>query len=65
MLGGQPGIDRLHAQLEIFAVLGEEVGEVAKAILEDDYEGLRTELVQVAAVAVAFLEEMGLREMPR
>ncbi len=38
------------------AVLTEEVGEVAKALLEHDREGLRDELVQVAAVAVAWLE---------
>lgn len=36
------------------AVLTEECGEVARAVL--DGEGLREELVQVAAVAVAWLE---------
>lgn len=41
-----------------FAVLGEEVGEVARALLEKDAAGLRVELVQVAAVAVAWLEGM-------
>lgn len=37
-------------------ILGEEYGEVCKAILSNDREGLRVELVQVAAVAVAVLE---------
>lgn len=38
------------------AVLAEECGEVARAVLERDAAALRTELVQVAAVAVAWLE---------
>ena len=39
------------------AVLAEECGEVARALLDgDDPEQLVTELVQVAAVAVAWLE---------
>lgn len=38
------------------AVLVEEVGEVARAVLERDSAGLEKELVQVAAVAVAMLE---------
>jgi NTP pyrophosphatase (non-canonical NTP hydrolase) len=37
------------------AILGEEVGEVSKAILEKD-EGLYAELIQVAAVATAWAE---------
>ncbi len=37
------------------AILGEEVGEVSKAILEND-EGLYDELIQVAAVAAAWAE---------
>lgn len=40
------------------AVLNEEVGEVAKALLECDRDGLRTELVQVAAVSQAWLEAL-------
>ena len=39
------------------AVLTEECGEVSRAVL-DDNPNLRTELVQVAAVAVAWLEGM-------
>jgi hypothetical protein len=41
------------------AVLGEETGEVCRALLDGDREGLRRELVQVAAVAVAWLEGLG------
>jgi len=37
-------------------VLLEEAGEVGRAVLDGDGEGLKRELVQVAAVAVAWLE---------
>ena len=40
------------------AVLSEECGEVARAVLEKDDDQLRAELVQVAAVAVAWLESL-------
>ena len=40
------------------AVLAEEFGEVARAVLERDTAALRTELTQVAAVAVAILESL-------
>lgn len=40
------------------AVLAEEVGEVARAVLDRTPDRLRTELVQVAAVAVAWLESL-------
>lgn len=40
------------------AVLAEECGEVARAVLDSDPESLRNELIQVAAVAVAWLESM-------
>ena len=39
-------------------VLTEETGEVSRAILDLDSDALRRELVQVAAVAVAWLESM-------
>ena len=39
-------------------VLGEEVGEVNRAVLEKDTANLKVELVQVAAVAVAWLESL-------
>lgn len=41
-----------------YLVLAEEVGEVARALLEDHPENLREELIQVAAVAVAFIETL-------
>ena len=40
------------------AVLTEECGEVARAVLELDSAAVRRELVQVAAVAVAWLESL-------
>ncbi len=40
------------------AVLTEECGEVARAFLDGDEDGLRRELVQVAAVAHAWLEAL-------
>lgn len=42
-----------------YTILGEEVGEIARAILEYDYKnakGLREELIQTAAVCVAIAE---------
>lgn len=46
------------------AVLGEEFGEVARALLEGKGDGeLRGELVQVAAVAVAWVEAIDARSM--
>jgi len=38
------------------SVLAEECGEVSRAVLDADHEALRRELIQVAAVAVAWLE---------
>ena len=52
------GPARKLGQLKRNAILGEEVGEVARAILERDKENLREELVQVAACCVAWLEEI-------
>ena len=40
------------------SILTEECGEVARAVLERDQDQLRLELVQVAAVAVAWLESL-------
>lgn len=40
------------------AVLAEECGEVSRAVLEQDPSQVRTELIQVAAVAVAWLESL-------
>lgn len=48
-----------HEDLVWGAILGEEVGEVSQAMLEDRFGrggNLREELLQVAAVAVAWVE---------
>ena len=60
------GADRNHANADWLMILGEEVGEANKAALEykfgleceqeDKVKELRKELIQVAAVAIAFLE---------
>ncbi len=55
--GGVPGIER-RDEHTYPAVLTEEVGEACKAWLERDMDNLRTELVQIAAVAVAWIEEL-------
>lgn len=55
--GGIPGRDRRDDHTYA-AVLGEEFGEVCKAWLERDVDELRVELIQVAAVAVAWIEEL-------
>lgn len=39
-------------------ILTEEVGEVARAILDGKHSEVRTELIQVAAVAVSWLESI-------
>lgn len=45
-----------HEPFKWVAILGEEFGEVAKATLENDPHNYREELIQVAAVAVAAIE---------
>lgn len=61
---GEGDCSSLHVDMAVkLAVLGEEVGEVNRAYLERDTDGLRDELVQVAAVAVAILE--GIQEYGR
>ena len=40
------------------AILTEETGEVVRAVLDWDNDNLRDELIQVAAVAVAWLEAL-------
>lgn len=39
-----------------YRILGEEVGEVAMALNDEDYENLPVELVQVAALCVNWLQ---------
>ena len=55
--GGIPGVERRDDHTYP-AVLTEEVGEACQAWLERDTRALREELVQVAAVAVAWIEEL-------
>lgn len=55
--GGVPGVDRRDDHTYA-AVLGEEFGECCKAWLERDIAALRAELIQTAAVAVAWVEEI-------
>jgi NTP pyrophosphatase (non-canonical NTP hydrolase) len=55
--GGVPGLERRDDHTYA-AVLGEEFGEVCKAWLERDTDALRAELIQTAAVAVAWVEEL-------
>lgn len=50
------GADRHLNSREWLPILVEEIGEVAKAILEGKEIELRSELVHVAAVVVAWLE---------
>ncbi len=55
---------RHHSDLEWLTILVEEVGEAGKACCElwisgSDRAGIRRELIHVAAVAVAWAEDMG------
>lgn len=50
------GSQRSHLPRTWLPILMEEVGEVAKAMLERDRDGYVAELVQSAAVAVAAIE---------
>lgn len=55
--GGTPGVDRRDDHTYA-AVLGEEFGECCKAWLQRNVAALREELIQTAAVAVAWVEEL-------
>lgn len=54
---GDCSSDEVHGIVKA-SVLAEECGEVARAVLDSDEANLRNELVQVAAVAVAWLEAL-------
>lgn len=41
---------------EKFVILGEEVGEVARGICDGDVANVREELIQVAAICVAWVQ---------
>jgi hypothetical protein len=47
-----------HHHAYWMTILGEEFGEACKAALEKDIENLKDELIQVAAVAVAAVENI-------
>lgn len=54
-----------HDNYKYLAILGEEVGEANQAALQADFEGgptdrLRKELVEVATVAIAFIEKLDM-----
>ena len=51
-----------HNEYLAYTVLGEEVGEIAKALLDKDRENLKEELIQVAAVCVKWLEMINKKE---
>jgi len=48
---------RNNSDMVWLAVLTEEVGECARAILKQDWINLKDEIIQVAAVAIAWLED--------
>jgi NTP pyrophosphatase (non-canonical NTP hydrolase) len=50
-----------HGGLYWLAIAGEEFGEVARALVEGDEEQVSRELIQLAAVVVAWLECVGRR----
>jgi|SRR5579864_3442324 len=55
------GIDRVHEPALWAVVLGEEYGEVCKALLERDGDGYVSELIDVAAVAISALRSIILQ----
>lgn len=54
-----------HSSAYWYVILGEEVGEVARAIFENKDENYREELIQVAAVCMAALENWDRNEHER
>ncbi len=56
------GAQRKLSPKDWLTILVEEVGEVAEAILEHDIDNYSVELVQVAAVCVAALEDLAAQE---
>ena len=56
------GERRNNDPFEWVSVLTEEVGEVAQAVNDGELESAFHELVQVAAVALAFLEDLEVRD---
>lgn len=50
--------EQYHSFDHWYVILGEEFGEVGRAIFEGNTSNLREELIQVAAVCVAALEQL-------
>lgn len=48
--------DDHHTPEKYYTILGEEFGEIANAMLENDWENYRKELIQVAAVCVRMIQ---------
>lgn len=59
-----PMTARTVSAVTMVAVLSEEVGEVAQDVLKMNREGLRQELIQVAAVAMAMIEGIDAGRLP-
>ncbi len=47
-----------HDVYKWLAILGEEVGEVNKAALENNYDEIISELIQIGAVTLAMIESL-------
>lgn len=45
-----------HGSFKYLSILVEEIGEIAKAILEHDTENIRVEVIHSAAIAISFVE---------
>lgn len=53
------GTGPLADPFQVVSILTEELGEVAKAVNQDKLEDARAEMVQVAAVAINWLQKTG------
>lgn len=59
------GANRHQSSGKWLAILTEEFGEVGKAILEGNKKEIVHELIQCAAVAVAWIEDLSREEVKR
>ena len=59
-----PGQHR-HGHYTFNAIVSEETGEAARAMLQGKLPGLRSELVQTAAVIIAWIEFIDHPDTPR
>ena len=56
------GVDRPLKSDRRFLILGEEVGEISRAILENDEDNMVSEIVQVGAVAANWLKAFNVEQ---